>query len=80
MRKLWLERNGINNIIFLNYVCCVVAYHCTTLQNCGGMKDVYAAYFKLKSLFGTLNVNYNKNDNFIIENKMCCNGITKLIH
>ena len=45
-------------------MCCVVAYHCTTLQNRGGMKDVYAAYFKLKSLFGTLNVNYNKNDNF----------------
>ena len=28
------------------------------------MKDVYVAYFNLKGTFGTLNVNYNRNDNF----------------
>ena len=28
------------------------------------MKDVYVAYFILKGMFGALNVNYNKNDNF----------------
>jgi len=45
------------------------------------MKDVSVAYFNLKGMFGTLNVDYNTGMIiFITGNKICCNGITKPIH
>ena len=35
------------------------------------MKDVYVAYFNLKGMFGALNMNYNKNNNFLLLKIKC---------